>query len=128
MGITAGALSTAGYLVLSPFLEGKCGITDTCGVANLHGAPGIWGGLASALFSWLFAAGANKKLIVHGASQPAVQLAALGCTLAAAAAGGALAGFLVSKADPAKQSLEEGDLYEDAVFWHEVEGEEHKEE
>ena len=116
VGIVAGALSTAGYVVLSPALE-RCGITDTCGVANLHGAPGMLGGLASALFSWLFFA-TNEPLITHGAAQPHVQLAALGATLALAAGAGLAAGWLVGRVDFAKQRLSEEELYDDAKFWH----------
>ena len=123
MGIAAGVLSTAGYLVLSPFLEGRAGITDTCGVANLHGMPGILGGLASALFAWLCYAG-NETLVTRGAAQPIVQFAGLGVTLAAATLGGLAAGWVVSRVDLARQSLPEEDLYEDAIYWHEVEKEE----
>ncbi len=45
------------------------------------------------------------------------QLAALGATLAVALLGGALAGFIVSRASPAGQCLGEEDLFEDAAFW-----------
>nr|AXF41562.1 RHP1 protein [Chlorella sp. ArM0029B] len=124
VGIAAGALSTCGYLWLSPALERTCGVTDTCGVANLHGMPGVLGGLASALFAHLFYP-ANAALVAHGAKgQPGVQLAGLGCTLAAAAVGGACAGWAVSRASPAGQSLAAEDMFEDAHFWHEVEKEE----
>lgn len=122
VGIAAGVLSTVGYTALTPALERCCGITDTCGVANLHGTPGVLGGLVSALFAYLLRPG-NDALIVHGARQPAVQLAALGCTLAAAAVGGLAAGWLVNRVDPARQSLDEDELFEDAPFWHGVEKE-----
>ena len=121
VGIVAGTLSTCGYILLSPALEKAAGISDTCGVANLHGAPGILGGLASALFSWLYYT-PNKPLITHGHSQPLVQLAGLGATIASATLGGLLVGWVVSRVDLAHQSLEE-ERYEDAVFWHEVEHE-----
>ncbi len=126
VGIVAGTLSTAGYVVLSPLLERRCGIADTCGVGNLHGVPGILGGLTSALLSWLLSA-PNKAIIPHGAGQPLVQLESLALTLAVAAAGGLVGGLLVSKVNLAKQDLAEGELYEDAVFWHEVEPEGEKE-
>ena len=77
--------------------------------------PGVLGGLASTLFAWLYRAG-NAPLIVHGATQPLVQLAALGMTLAVAGAGGLAAGWIVSRVDVAAE-----EPYEDAVFWHEVE-------
>lgn len=50
LGALAGALSVVGYAVASPALD-RCGVTDTCGVLNLHGMPGVLGGLASALFA-----------------------------------------------------------------------------
>ncbi|XP_055387043.1 ammonium transporter Rh type B [Condylostylus longicornis] len=57
IGITAGVLSVIGYRFISPFLESKIGLQDTCGVNNLHGMPGI----LSALFSILYAALATQN-------------------------------------------------------------------
>lgn len=34
------------YLYVQPILASSLGIQDTCGVHNLHGMPGILGGLA----------------------------------------------------------------------------------
>lgn len=45
IGLAAGALSTIGYAIIAPKLEKLIGGTDTCGVHNLHGMPGILGGL-----------------------------------------------------------------------------------
>lgn len=47
IGIIAGVVSTAGFNRLLPWLEKKIGLHDTCGVHNLHGMPGVIGGLAS---------------------------------------------------------------------------------
>ena len=49
VGIIAGALSVCGYDYLSDFLNDKLRIADTCGVHNLHGMPGILGGIVSAI-------------------------------------------------------------------------------
>ncbi len=41
VGILAGLISTLGYAYLTPVLEAKIGLRDTCGVHNLHGMPGM---------------------------------------------------------------------------------------
>jgi len=58
IGITAGTISVIGYRFISPYLEEKIGLLDTCGVHNLHGMPGV----LSALFSILYAALATQKV------------------------------------------------------------------
>lgn len=45
IGICAGALSTCGFAVIAPKVCRLIRGTDTCGVHNLHGMPGILGGL-----------------------------------------------------------------------------------
>ena len=64
-----------------------------------------------------------KLLIEHGKKQPLYQLLGLGIALAAAIGGGVLSGYAVGRVDLAKQSLGEHDLYEDSVYWAEVEHE-----
>jgi hypothetical protein len=49
VGSVAGSLSTFGFVFLTPVLDAHFGIHDTCGVNNLHGMPGILGGIAGAL-------------------------------------------------------------------------------
>ncbi len=49
IGLLAGALSVLGYVFLQPLLESKFKIIDTCGVHNLHGMPGLLGGLSAFL-------------------------------------------------------------------------------
>ena len=49
VGVGAGLLSTCGYAYLMPRLEAAIGLRDTCGVHNLHGMPGVLGGLVAAL-------------------------------------------------------------------------------
>ena len=45
VGLAAGAVTTLGYAYVQPALEKKIGLGDTCGVHNLHGMPGVLGGL-----------------------------------------------------------------------------------
>ncbi|MGH0134119.1 UNVERIFIED_CONTAM: hypothetical protein FKN15_004131 [Acipenser sinensis] len=46
IGLVAGIISTVGFKFLTPILASKLCIQDTCGVHNLHGMPGILGGIA----------------------------------------------------------------------------------
>src|SRR3989304_5997458 len=45
IGLMAGAISVIGYTIIQPRLQKATGRVDTCGVHNLHGMPGIFGGL-----------------------------------------------------------------------------------
>lgn len=54
IGVAAGALSTLGYIYIAPKLEKLIKGTDTCGVHNLHGMPGILGGITGALITGNF--------------------------------------------------------------------------
>jgi len=49
VGCLAGILSVCGYEFLSDWMEEKLGITDTCGVHNLHGMPGVLAAFVSAI-------------------------------------------------------------------------------
>lgn len=49
IGLLAGTVSVLGYVFLQPLLESKFKIVDTCGVHNLHGMPGLLGGLSAFL-------------------------------------------------------------------------------
>ena len=45
IGLIAGTISVIGYTIIQPRLQKVTGGVDTCGVHNLHGMPGIFGGL-----------------------------------------------------------------------------------
>ncbi|HCV43486.1 MAG TPA: ammonium transporter, partial [Bacteroidetes bacterium] len=47
IGVIAGAISTIGFAILQNKQQRIHKIVDTCGVSNLHGIPGIFGGLAA---------------------------------------------------------------------------------
>lgn len=49
VGLLAGSVSTAGFYKLTKILDDKLGIHDTCGVHNLHGIPGLLGGIISGI-------------------------------------------------------------------------------
>jgi ammonium transporter Rh len=93
IGMLAGALCVCGYAFIQPLLQRVFRLVDTCGVHNLHGMPGLLGGLA-AIF------------VVPGVA--GAQLTGMGITVSLALAGGLVAGFVL-RATGAKDMA-----YEDA--------------
>jgi ammonium transporter Rh len=87
IGAVAGALCVFGYAVVQPRLQNIFGIVDTCGVHNLHGMPGLLGGLA-AIF------------VIPGIAT--AQLVGIACTVALALTGGVISGYIL-RATGAKQ-------------------------
>lgn len=49
IGFTTGIISTLCFHKLTPKLLSCLGLYDTCGVHNLHGVPGLLGGIWSAI-------------------------------------------------------------------------------
>ena len=81
IGSVAGAISVIGYTIIQPRLQKATGGIDTCGVHNLHGMPGVFGGLIAAVF----------------VAAPLWQLTGIGITLVLAIGTGLAVGFVVSK-------------------------------
>jgi ammonium transporter Rh len=80
IGAVAGALCVFGYAVVQPKIQNALKIVDTCGVHNLHGMPGLLGGLA-AIF------------VIPGIAK--AQLAGIACTVVIALIGGVVSGFIL---------------------------------
>ena len=53
VGCIAGIISTIGYNIIQKYLENNFNILDTCGVNNLHGMPGLIGGLGGVISTLL---------------------------------------------------------------------------
>ncbi|XP_053997429.1 ammonium transporter Rh type B isoform X1 [Hylaeus anthracinus] len=53
VGSVAGLLSVLGYKYLTPFIQKRLRIHDTCGVHNLHGMPGVLAGIFGAILAAL---------------------------------------------------------------------------
>jgi ammonium transporter Rh len=87
IGSAAGALCVIGYVVIQPRLQQALKIVDTCGVHNLHGMPGLFGGLVA-------------LLVVPGIAQ--AQIGGIVVTVALALVSGAIGGYVI-KATGAKQ-------------------------
>jgi len=82
IGLIAGAISTVGFAIFQEKQEKFHKIIDTCGVTNLHGIPGIFGGLA-AIF------------VVDGLDVSA-QLKAIAITVIIAIIAGLISGKIIS--------------------------------
>ncbi|XP_006198521.2 ammonium transporter Rh type C [Vicugna pacos] len=128
VGFICGIISTLGFVYLTPFLESHLGIQDTCGIHNLHGIPGIIGGIVGAVT----AACANtemygKKGLAHAfdpesfkaswtaSLQGKFQAAGLFVSLAMALVGGFIVGFILKL--PFWGQAADENCFEDAVYW-----------
>jgi ammonium transporter Rh len=49
IGLIAGMISVVGFTMIQPRLEKLTGGIDSCGVHNLHGMTGVFGGLIAVL-------------------------------------------------------------------------------
>ncbi|XP_032068378.1 ammonium transporter Rh type A [Thamnophis elegans] len=105
IGSIAGIISVLGYKYLSPLLA-TLKIQDTCGVHNLHGLPGLLGGIASIIAA---AVQVNSNISVG------MQAAALGCSVAIAMVGGAFTGLIISL--PFLGQPPDQNCYDDSVYW-----------
>ena len=78
IGLLAGAICVLGYVFVQPALESRFKVVDTCGVHNLHGMPGLVGGL---IVLWVVPGAAQAQLI----GIVITVVLALGCGLLAGA-------------------------------------------
>ena len=100
IGLIAGAISTVGFSIFQSKQETFHKIIDTCGVSNLHGIPGIFGGLA-AIF------------VVEGLDAGS-QLKGIAMTILIAIVAGLISGKLVSFFGKT------GEIYNDEVEFEDV--------
>lgn len=127
VGIFAGTLSTVGFAKLSALLT-KIGVYDTCGVHNLHGMPGLFGGIFSAIFLAAYSSGTST--IIGTVSwntgdwfrKGAMQLAGIAIALGISVASGIVTGLFLLLV----YRMEESDFFNDAHLW-EIEEEHHNE-
>jgi hypothetical protein len=124
IGAAGGFISVVGYNKITPFLEGRFGLHDTCGIHNLHGMPS----LISAISACIIAAAAKES--AYGADlagvyikrpdrsavdQSHAQVAFLFITLGISMFGGAFTGFIAKQTwfDP----MFDGHLFLDMESW-----------
>uniref|UniRef100_A0A2K5QJ91 Ammonium transporter Rh type C n=1 Tax=Cebus imitator TaxID=2715852 RepID=A0A2K5QJ91_CEBIM len=128
VGFLCGIFSTLGFVYLTPFLESRLQIQDTCGINNLHGIPGIIGGIVGAVT----AASASPEVygeegLVHSfdfqgskanwtpRTQGKFQIYGLLVTLGMALMGGIIVGLILRLPFWGQPSDE--NCFEDAVYW-----------
>ncbi|XP_072529748.1 ammonium transporter Rh type C-like 2 [Salminus brasiliensis] len=128
VGFCCGIISTLGYIYLSPFMEKKLKIQDTCGIHNLHGMPGVIGGIVGAIS----AAGATE--FVYGkegligtfdftgefqhrtpASQGGFQAAGMCVSICFGIGGGILVGLILRM--PLWGDPTDDNCFDDVVYW-----------
>lgn len=131
VGLVASLISVVGYVVIQPALERSLGLFDTCGVHNLHGMPGVLGGLSSIVVAYMAgdATYGSREGLVHiyelreeesAGKQAMHQGLCLVCTILIASLSGYVVGAIISL--PFFSPVAKGQEYEDSHFW-EVEGE-----
>ncbi|XP_069584444.1 ammonium transporter Rh type A [Ranitomeya imitator] len=106
IGFIAGIISTLGFKFLTPIFASKLRVQDTCGVHNLHGLPGVMGGIAGVVATAL---GAKPNF------SPVTQGAALAATFAIAVVGGVITGFILKC--PFWGQPPDENCYDDTVYW-----------
>uniref|UniRef100_A0A4W3I9I8 Rh family, C glycoprotein a n=1 Tax=Callorhinchus milii TaxID=7868 RepID=A0A4W3I9I8_CALMI len=124
VGFIASTVSTLGFIFLTPLLERYLKVQDTCGVHNLHGMPGIIGGIvgaitAAAATEEVYSAEGLRASFSNRDRMPSVQGgfqgAALCVSLAIGLVGGTIVGFILKLplwGDPADENC-----FDDEVYW-----------
>ena len=95
IGLAAGAISVVGFTVIQPRLQKLTGGVDTCGVHNLHGMPGVFGGIVAAVL----------------VAAPLWQLTGIVVTVILALTMGVTVGFIVSRFGRKRTPYEDKDEF-----------------
>uniref|UniRef100_A0A8C2VS37 Ammonium transporter Rh type C n=1 Tax=Chinchilla lanigera TaxID=34839 RepID=A0A8C2VS37_CHILA len=111
VGFFCGSISTLGFMFLSPFLESRLRIQDTCGIHNLHGIPGVLGGIVGAVT----AAFARPDIYGQHGSQGKFQMFGLLLSLAMALVGGIMVGLILRL--PFWGQAADENCFDDEVYW-----------
>lgn len=132
IGTIAGVISVLGYEYLSPWMERALRVQDTCGVHNLHGLPGLIGGITGAIscaaaeatvygqpYEQLFSEGRTPG------NQWKYQLGAMFITLGLALSGGVMTGVAMRLVGPGGVAEQGQRLYDDAGYWETPAAEQH---
>ena len=102
IGALAGAISTFGFAVIQGKQQKILKTVDTCGVTNLHGLPGLFGGLAA--------------IPIVGGLNAGSQLIGIVATVVLAIVAGFLTGKIVSIFGHRKEPYVDAEEFEDAEY------------
>jgi ammonium transporter Rh len=126
VGAIAGGISALGYLYGNDWCKKHLNLHDTCGIQWLHGIPGIYGGIVSAICAssgyYNFGNTSQLALVFSDAfnrtmkQQAAYQLAGIAISIVLAIASGAIAGFIASRLLPAEHFFDDHDHFHDVVY------------
>jgi ammonium transporter Rh len=100
IGLVAGAISTIGFALIQERQKNFLKTIDTCGVTNLHGLPGIFGGLMA--------------LVVIQGIDATNQLLGIVITIVLAIAFGFVTGKILSLFGRKKEAYIDAEEFEDA--------------
>eukprot|EP01113_Clastostelium_recurvatum_P037473 TRINITY_DN5486_c0_g1_i2.p1 TRINITY_DN5486_c0_g1~~TRINITY_DN5486_c0_g1_i2.p1 ORF type:complete len:607 (-),score=150.24 TRINITY_DN5486_c0_g1_i2:13-1812(-) len=118
LGLAAGTISTLGFCYVSPWVEKKFGLQDTCGILNLHGMPGVLGGIASAVVTGIARDDRYEEPVneyfPQGEMQGRYQIYSILITLGMAISSGLLVGFVTSRLF---KHAPKDNLFEDSQYW-----------
>uniref|UniRef100_A0A8C0XBB2 Ammonium transporter Rh type C n=1 Tax=Castor canadensis TaxID=51338 RepID=A0A8C0XBB2_CASCN len=128
VGFICGTFSTLGFMYLTPFLESRLRVQDTCGIHNLHGIPGIIGAIVGAVTaSYATPEVYGESGLVHyfdfeglkekwtTKTQGKFQVFGLLLTLAMALLGGTIVGLILKL--PFWGQAADENCFEDSVYW-----------
>jgi ammonium transporter Rh len=96
IGILAGGICVIGYVVIQPILQKYLKIVDTCGVHNLHGMPGLLGGIIAVF-------------VVPDAAK--AQIIGILCTVGLALTGGIVIGNIIKLTGSKEKIYEDADEF-----------------
>jgi len=96
IGLLAGTLCVVGYTMIQPRLQAKFKTVDTCGVHNLHGMPGLLGGLVA---------------IVVVPTAAKAQIAGILFTIVFALAAGVISGLIIRATGKKELAYEDRDEF-----------------
>jgi len=97
IGAVAGFVSTFGFAMIQEKLQKTFRLVDTCGVSNLHGIPGLLGGLAA--------------LVFVGGIDRGAQILGIGITIVIALITGTVAGKILSITGHRSQSYDDAEEF-----------------